>query len=93
MSLGHGEHAHRALVASAARNEKETKRSGEHKTIGPRPLPRSASAQAAAAGSMPEAISAAGGPPSRSRPDWSAISAITAQTTTVTAPQTMPGSR
>jgi len=40
---------------------------------------------------MPEAIIAAGCPPSNSRRYWSAISAINGETTTVSASDAMPG--
>jgi hypothetical protein len=70
----------------------EAKRSGEHRTILALPSRTSASARAAAPSSMPEAIMAAGWPPRIRRRYWSAISAISGETTTVRASEAMPGS-
>ena len=70
--------------ASADRNEAEAKRSGEQKTIRAAPAAhRVQRASTTALSSIPEAIIAAGWPPSRSLRYWSAISAISGETTTV----------
>ena len=77
---------------SADRNDAEAKRSGEQKTIRASPARTARSAPATASSSIPEAIIAAGWPPSSSRRYWSAISAISGETTTVRSADAIPGS-
>ena len=79
-------------AASAPMNDAAAKRSGEHRTMRARPERIRSRESRTAASSMPEAIIAAGWPPSTSRRYWSAISAISGDTITVSSGEAIPGS-